>query len=429
MKFAILAALAATAAAEGPCDIYLAAGTPCVAAHSTVRALYSAFSGSLYQVMRSVDKATKDIPVLTVGGFANSAMQDEFCKDSACTINRIYDQSPQKNHLDTAPGGGACHNADVGCNATAKKLIVGGHPVYAAHFINGNGYRNDKTSGIAKGDEPETMYMVTAGKYFNGGCCFDYGNAETDNLDDGAGTMEAVYFGNAKGGLNHGGAGKGPWIMADMENALWGADIVKSNEPPINHDFVTAMVKGDASKHVGVPGAYTEGVDYPMNDIAPCGIGGCTLPKNSTHMDCESKCTAAVGCIGYVFADEPCSGKAGPMCWTKSAMDGDSQASCRNARVLGGIPGHWAIKGGDAQAGKLSVYWDGRRAPGYAPMKKQGAIILGIGGDNSCSAVGTFYEGVMTKGYTSDAADDAVQANIVAAGYKALPADAAPIFM
>ncbi len=28
--------------------------------------------------------------------------------------------------------------------------------------------------------------------------------------------MEALYFGSAKGGLNHGGAGKGPWIMADM---------------------------------------------------------------------------------------------------------------------------------------------------------------------------------------------------------------------
>ena len=64
-----------------------------------------------------------------------------------------------------------------------------------------------------------------------------------DNLDDGAGTMEAVYFGNAKGGLNHGGAGRGPWIMADMENALWGADVVESNEEPINHTFVTAMIK------------------------------------------------------------------------------------------------------------------------------------------------------------------------------------------
>eukprot|EP01043_Picozoa_sp_COSAG02_P032710 COSAG02_NODE_2198_length_9544_cov_30.739121_3_plen_114_part_00 len=56
--------------------------------------------------------------------------------------------------------------------------------------------------------------------------------------------MEALYFGSAKGGLNHGGAGTGPWIMADMENALWGADRVVSNEEPINHDFVTAMIKG-----------------------------------------------------------------------------------------------------------------------------------------------------------------------------------------
>ena len=50
-------------------------------------------------------------------------------------------------------------------------------------------------------------------------------------------------------------------------------------------------------------------------------------------------------------------------------------------------------------------------------MKKQGAIILGIGGDNSNSSDGTFYEGVMTSGYPSAATEDAVQANIVAAGY------------
>jgi hypothetical protein len=50
-------------------------------------------------------------------------------------------------------------------------------------------------------------------------------------------------------------------------------------------------------------------------------------------------------------------------------------------------------------------------------MRKQGAIILGIGGDNSKGAQGTFYEGVMTSGYPSDATENAVQANITAAGY------------
>lgn len=333
----IAASLAVAAvASEGPCDIFATGQTPCVAAHSTVRALYGKYDGSLYQVLRASDQATKDIPTLAAGGFADSSVQDAFCKDTDCVIRRIYDQSPQGNHLDTAPPGGAHPFADTGVNATAEKLVVGGHPVYGARFVPGNGYRNDKASGIAVHDEAETIYMVTSGRYFNDRCCFDYGNAETDNLDDGAGTMEAVYFGNAKGGLNHGGAGKGPWIMADMENALWGADVVKSNEEPIVHDFVTAMIKGDVS-------------------------------------------TAGSG--------------------------------------------HWAIKGGDAQAGGLKVYWDGKRAPDYAPMKKQGAIILGIGGDNSAGAVGIFYEGVMTQGYSSDETDNAVQANIVAAGYADLSAE------
>ena len=44
----------ARAATSGPCDIYAAGGTPCVAAHSTVRALYGAYNGTLYQVRRSL---------------------------------------------------------------------------------------------------------------------------------------------------------------------------------------------------------------------------------------------------------------------------------------------------------------------------------------------------------------------------------------
>ena len=82
-----------------------------------------------------------------------------------------------------------------------------------------------------------------------------------------------------------------------------------------------------------------------------------------------------------------------------------------------GKKGGFALKGGDAQRGALTTLHEGVRPEGYDTMAKQGAIILGIGGDNSCWAVGTFYEGAMTASYTSDATDDAVQANIVAAGY------------
>jgi hypothetical protein len=48
-------------------------------------------------------------------------------------------------------------------------------------------------------------------------------------------------------------------------------------------------------------------------------------------------------------------------------------------------------------------------------MRKEGAIILGTAGDNSNGGQGNFFEGVMTAHYSTNAADDAVQANIVAA--------------
>jgi alpha-L-arabinofuranosidase B-like protein len=49
---------------QGPCDIYAAAGTPCVAAHSTTRALYASYNGPLYRVMRLSDKQVKDVGVI-----------------------------------------------------------------------------------------------------------------------------------------------------------------------------------------------------------------------------------------------------------------------------------------------------------------------------------------------------------------------------
>eukprot|EP01052_Picozoa_sp_SAG31_P048716 SAG31_NODE_10323_length_1153_cov_3.046490_1_plen_116_part_00 len=81
-----------------------------------------------------------------------------------------------------------------------------------------------------------------------------------------------------------------------------------------------------------------------------------------------------------------------------------------------GKPGAFALKGADAQAGGLQSLYAGARPAGYETMKKQGSIILGIGGDNSCGAVGTFYEGAMTARFTTDATDEAIQQNIVAAG-------------
>ena len=91
----------------------------------------------------------------------------------------------------------------------------------------------------------------------------------------------------------------------------------------------------------------------------------------------------------------------------------------------------FVLKGGDAAAGALKTMYDGVRPDcaiagtcqrhgnhTYQPMDKKGAIILGTGGDNSNGAMGKFYEGIIATGATTDATDDAVQANIVAVGYR-----------
>ncbi|WP_206793704.1 alpha-L-arabinofuranosidase B [Amycolatopsis sp. MtRt-6] len=319
------------AATQGPCDIYAAGGTPCVAAHSTTRALYGAYTGPLYQVRRASDNATRDIAPLAAGGVADAAAQDAFCAGTTCLITVIYDQSGRNNRLTQAPPGGFPGPAPGGydnlANATAAPITVGGRKAYGVYVAPGTGYRNNNATGTATGDQPQGMYAILDGTHYNDGCCFDYGNAERNSLNNGNGTMEAIYFGNNKAWGY--GAGNGPWIMADLENGLFSGvnQRYNANDPSISHRFLTAIVKGG--------------------------------------------------------------------------------------------PNRWAIRGGNAQSGGVSTFYDGVRpnVAGYHPMKKEGAIILGIGGDNSVSGRGTFYEGVMTSGYPSDATENAVQANITAAGY------------
>lgn len=96
------------------------------------------------------------------------------------------------------------------------------------------------------------------------------------------------------------------------------------------------------------------------------------------------------------------------------------------AMVKGDSGNHWMLKGGDAQTGDLATFYDGPRPRGanlpgggrYSPMRKEGAVILGVGGDNSNGGVGSFVEGAIARGFTSDATDAAVQASVVAARYR-----------
>jgi non-reducing end alpha-L-arabinofuranosidase len=328
---------------EGPCDVYAAAGAPCVAAHSTTRALYASYSGPLYQVLRQSDGKTLDIgvvqpvaaPVADPGGYADAAAQDAFCANAYCWITTIYDQSPKHNDLIQAPRGGFSGPALGGFNnlpiADMAPITITGHKAYGVFIAPGMGLRQNDAKGTAVDDQAEGQYWVISGHHYNNGCCFDYGNAETDSRDDDNGTMETTYYGDATAWFH--GNPPGPWIMTDQENNLVGcvnADGSKlcANLPSITWRFVTAIAKGE--------------------------------------------------------------------------------------------PHHWTSMGGDAQKGALQVMFDGPRVDHtYDPMRKQGAILLGNGGDNSNGSQGTFYEGAMTAAGTfpTDVTDQLVQANVVAAKY------------
>src|SRR5256885_10421795 len=331
---AILVGTSGTASAA-PCDIYASGGTPCVAAHSTTRALFDAYNGPLYQVKRSTDNATRDIGLLGAGGSADAAAQDSFCAGATCLITIIYDQTGRRNHLTQAPPGGFSGPAPGGfdnlANAATAPITIGGRKAYGVFVAPGTGYRNNATSGIATGSASQGVYMVAAGGHVNSGCCFDYGNAETNSRDTGNGHMGAVYFGTLCwfGGVVAGQCiGSGPWVMADLENGLFaGANGTNTNNTGRNSPFVTGMIK-----------------------------------MNSTT---------------------------------------------------------YAIRDANANSGGLKTDYNGPlpTTSGYTPLHLEGAIILGIGGDNSKGSAGSFFEGVMTSGLPSDATESSVQANIVSVGY------------
>jgi len=329
---------------QGPGDIYKAAACPLVAAHSTTRALYASYNGPLYQVMRQSDGKTLDIGVVQpsgsdAGGYADAAVQDAFCANTYCWITTIYDQSGKGNHLVQAPRGGFSGPAMGGFNniplADMAPVTIMGHKAYGVFIEPGMGLRWNDPKDTAVDDQAEGQYWVISGHHYNSGCCFDYGNAETDSRDDGDGTMETTYFGNATAWYR--GPAPGPWIMTDQENNLVGCVNESPNDkycpdlPIITWRFVTATADGE--------------------------------------------------------------------------------------------PHRWRSMGGDAQKGDLKVMFDGPRVKNprnsYDPMRKQGAIVLGNGGDNSNGSQGTFYEGAMTAPNTfpTQETNQKVQANVVAAKY------------
>jgi hypothetical protein len=106
------------------------------------------------------------------------------------------------------------------------------------------GFRNNNARDLPIDDEPAGIHVVVDGAHYSNGCCFNYGNASTNGLAVGTGTMESVYFGTSTGWGS--GSGTGPWIMSDMEAGLFSGYNARVNEanPTITWRFVTGVFGG-----------------------------------------------------------------------------------------------------------------------------------------------------------------------------------------
>ncbi len=360
--------MVATGNPVGPCDVLAAAGNACVAAHSTTRVLLQKYTGPLYQVCKGASAAgpnscpggaaaMKDIPA--INGYADSATQDTFCAGGTCTISIVYDQSGMANHLHPAPAGGARASADNPVNATDLKTSINGHIVYGMFFKNGAnmGYRAGCT-----GCSVVTPKGTATGDQPE----TEYMVTSQNGLFDSC----CFDYGNAETDSRDDGNGT-------MEAVYFGGGVVWGT---------------------GNPGGHNNG-PWVMADLENGLYAGW---QNNQNQYISTNTPLKLAFITAVLVGDSCTGVAG--CGTSpTAKTG----------------GRFALYGGDATTGALKTMYDGIRPAkqGYVPMAKQGSIILGIGGDNSDSNGGQFFEGVMASGAATVQTINAVQANIVGARY------------
>jgi hypothetical protein len=251
----------ATGSGSGPCDIYAAASTPCVAAYSMIRVLAKDYTGPLYQVRKGGgDKntgsggTTKDI--LAKDGFADAAAQDDFCGTDSCTVAKLYDQSGKKNDLVVSKKGCYIDTAsedDWETSAKRKSVTVGGRKLYSLATNTHEGYRNNNPTAIPANGAQQGIYELVDGTRWGGYCCWDFGTASKDNCyTGGTGSMNALFFGQYIAWGK--GAEKAPWFMVDFEAGIWAGGSGKANEvvstnPSMGVPFAFGVTKNDNSKY------------------------------------------------------------------------------------------------------------------------------------------------------------------------------------
>jgi len=376
---------------EGPCDIYADAGTPCAAAYSTIRRLKSDYTGPLYQVrvgssadniggLRVTNRGSAewscngakvaytttpemgtlvDIPQ-TADGFADASVQDEHCPavGNTCTVATLYDQSGNGSDLPVAKGG----------------LCNGG--TYAA-LDNFETVMNGQAELTVGGHKVYSLFMQARTGY-------RIERVGTNMpIDDEPQGIYMLADGTRVGGhccWDFGNVTTNPASYAEMNTlffgeAFWGdGNNTPEHGPPwFGADFEAGVWMGGS--YVGDPG-------WGELNASPA-----QRPPNLNNPSMKN----AKYALGFL----------------KTNDDADNTYALRMANV--------------ATANSITEAYRGR----YPKLSynnphgvdNRGAVVLGVGGDNSNNSYATFYEGAIVAGFPSDATELAVMQNIKAVGY------------
>jgi len=339
-----------------PCDVLAAGGNPCVAAHSTVRVVYGGYDGPLYQVCRGASApGPNSCPggVTRDIGIVEGGYADSAAQDAFCAGGNCTISII----YDQSPNGNDLKPAPAG---GAKPTPD--NPANAAEL---------KTT--INGHAVYGVFIRVGMGYRNGCSACATPEAVGTAIDD---EPETQYMVTSANGLVNG-------CCFDYGNAE------TTSRDDGNGTMEAVYFGGGVVWGTGSPGGHNNG-PWVMADLENGLYAGW---ENNQDQNISTNTPLRLPFVmGVVVGD--------------------------TAEKNGGR-GRFAIYGGDATFGTLRTLYDGIRPakPGYVPMQKQGSIILGIGGDNSGSSAGQFFEGVMTSGAATIATVNALQANVVAAGY------------
>jgi non-reducing end alpha-L-arabinofuranosidase len=370
----------------GPCDIYAAAGQECVAAYSTVRRLLSTYTGPLYQIrvgssqfniggLVVTNPAQAQLPNPTQGGARipyTTAPEPGELVDIPQTADGFADPAIQRERC---PLGTTCTVSllyDQSGRGNHMPIAKGGQNaggIYAE--LDDFETVMDERAAVTVGGHPVYSLFMQARQGYRlaapgNGVPVDQQAQGIYMLADGtrAGNACCWDFGNVT---------PNPAQFAEMNTlffgeAYWGDG---NGAPPwFGADFEAGVWMGGSVD--GDPGwGELNSANRPPN------------PNNLSMAGVEFA-------LGFLKTDD----------------DADNTYVLRMANVSTATEVQTAYRG---RYPKLSYAGHG--------ADNQGALVLGVGGDNSNNSFGTFYEGAVLAGFPDDATELAVMQNIQAAGY------------